>query len=99
VDAFPGGFEPDEGEDEDDDTSYEDMDTAEAKAKPRTKPFGGVHWTWIHLVQQLGIAVNGPSSEYDGDRGEFDIETLPPIPPIPIRFQDTENVFDEGESQ
>jgi hypothetical protein len=50
-------------------------------------------------VQQLGIAVNGPSSEYDGDRGEFDIETLPPIPPIPIRFQDTENVFDEGESQ
>jgi hypothetical protein len=59
---------------------------------------------WTHggltLVQQHGLAANSPSSEYDSNSGELDLDTLPPpIPPIPIWFQEPDNVFDkEGAS-
>ena len=107
LEASPGGVEHDEVED--DDASYEDADTVDAKAKPRTTPFRAVGARargrgrgrgGLTLVQRLGMAANSPSSEYDGDRGEFDPDTPPPpVPPIPIRFQEADNVFEAEEPQ
>jgi Meiotic cell cortex C-terminal pleckstrin homology len=99
-----------EGEEVDDDTIFEDTD-AGLKSKPRSTPYRsggktrgrGGRTSGLTLVQRLAMAPNSPSSEYNLDDEALDHDVPPPVPPIPIRFQqagDGKDVMgDEGQEQ